>query len=180
MDKSLPSRQDDPLASYLHREAAESCPPFSESLHAKIVEAVGQAVSGKQCDVSPLRIHRGKAHVPRYAPIGAAASVCVACVVLMICMILWPHGTSRARLDPSQHAGHQERTAEPTSPDVADGPALADKRLLESPRVLRAVGLIDEVTAGFEAGQWAYLDHDARIATRLLVGQLALAGPLPD
>jgi hypothetical protein len=46
----------------------------------------------------------------------------------------------------------------------------------ESPGETDQDNLLQRIGRGLKARQWAYIDHDARVAARLLVDQLAFSG----
>jgi hypothetical protein len=142
------------LADGLKREAAASRPRFSEPLHARICRAV--SVRRAEAGVQSLR----RRVQWRLASAAAAASalVCAALVAWAIYSYYLPGpatqppelaGVERENLDPLGELGAIATITNNTASDVG--------RLVE---------------ANLTANQWAYLDHDARVAVDLLMDHL--------
>ena len=157
------------LAERLRREAAAERPAFSDELHRRIVEAVGAA------KVQPGSSGRRRLGPRAWLSAALVASLAGAATVAV----------SRY-LDRDEPPGPAPRETAVVPPDPAPLPeAPQPKRLLppdERPRLdpLDAVaggtaetvgGLVD---ATLTRSQWAYLDHDARVAADLVLSQLPL------
>lgn len=151
--RDFPQQNDDPLAAGLRDAAAASRPPFSEQRHARIMAAVEQA--GR--NASPAR-GRPRPGAPRWLAAMAAALVAAL-------GITWWYGVRSPQI-----AGSPQQSALAGS-DTGEG--LDDVRAMaQAPdRTAEQLDLLMESTL---ARRWAYLDHDARVATQLLMEQLPL------
>lgn len=160
MSKNIATDQQQSLTDVLEREAAETRPEFSESLHARIVGAVMRAESDRRqltprSSLSPeLPFWR-----LRWGFIGAAAL----CAGVALGIAWWQAG--RVGPQPGLPVPQpkmewvEEQTPEPlTTPDEL--PTLEQQ--------------IENLFASAAAGQWAYLDHDAQIAFQILADPLPL------
>lgn len=147
------------LADRLKLEAEASRPAFSETLHARIVQTIEQAI--EECETQPPP-PRGRSWWRESWLLAVAAAVCLVITSLAVWRLaVW----SGPRPDPIGG------TAEvPSSPDDSV-PAL--DALVEMPDgTARRVGTY--VDLELRDRRWAYLDHDARIAAELLMDQLPL------
>ena len=149
-DDSLLSEDD--LGRRLKAQADDLRPEFSESLHARIIESLpassGQAKRPGIIDISP-----------RWRVLGTAA----AALLLIVVLVAWqgiPFGGSNM----------------PSPPSVAESQDADDQDVQ-----LAAIGTLSRadgaelgamVDRTFAQGQWAYLDHDAKVAAELLTNQL--------
>ncbi len=144
MVESMLPDNENVLSDRLKNEAEASRPEFSESLHARICEAV------RSGEVSPRRRAATRSRRPP-----AYACVAAACLAV-VSVVAW------------QLAG--PRTPEPggTALTVQTPEQLGELYALREPA--------DHLAAAdpLPSQDWAYLDHDARVVTRLLVDQLPL------
>jgi hypothetical protein len=150
--------QERELAERLRREAEASRPAFSEALHSRFVEAI--------------REHAGQAGVERRvarpwrrpAYLGVVAACAAACLVVATLVVL------RRAESPGLTSGTPTTTAlaHPSPDPLAGLDALADVSNLAATDV---GALVDSTLA---RKQWAYLDHDARAATEMLLDNLPL------
>jgi len=134
------------LAGRLKQEAETLRPEFSESLHARICGAL------QSSEASPQRpATRSRRRI-------AYACAAVACLVVAL-VVAW-------------------QLAVPHTPEADPGDATPIAQTSEQLGVLYALsGSADPATAGDSAlpsQDWAYLGHDARVVTQLLIDQLPL------
>ena len=142
------------LAESLKRAASASRPAFSESLHARICRAVER---GKTRTSRPAAGARSSRRWLQAAM--AAACVLIACVVAW-----WPSDLTGPKPDPLDVNRSVAETVDPLAP--LDELTTATGRTAE-------LGLL-AVDYSLTTGRWAYLDHDAQTAARLLIDQLLL------
>ena len=145
------------LAERLRREAEASRPAFSDALHLRFVEAIGR-------HAAQTRVERPAARPWRPAYAGVAACVAAACLVVATLVVL------RRAETPGPVPGTPTTTAlaHPSPNPLAGLDALADV----SNTAAADVGLLVDSTLARK--QWAYLDHDARAATEMLLDNLPL------
>ena len=144
--------QEKRLAEALERDAEATRPAFSESLHARLCEAVRSSES----DARMPAARRTDRRLAKYATVAAcAATVLVAAVLWGTVWFPGPpdHETASADVTPDPIAGMRALTklGDETAADVG---AFVDSTLGEK--------------------KWAYLDRDAATATRMLADQLSL------
>jgi hypothetical protein len=154
MVKPMGPDEEQRLAERLKREAEAARPAFSEALHARICQAL------KRCEAAA----QPRAVTPWWRSVWLPVAIAAALLASVPLAAWWlnrPFGPG---------GGPAERGALPTE---ITGPA-ADPDMITGPtaRTAEHVGLLVESTVS--AGQWAYLDHDARLAIQLLVDQLPL------
>jgi hypothetical protein len=150
MSQQILPEDETALAQRLRGEAHASRPEFSEQLHARICAAI--------------RMHRPRSQAPRKTSLtlrrwacAAATAACAAGVVLAAGRAFW-------RADPRHDLTDRAVAAvEPSAPP--------DLEALASGTAQRWGALVD---AAWTTSQWAYLDHDARLAANLLLDQLPL------
>jgi len=160
------------LADRLRREAQQTRPAFSESLHARIRDAVAQTEMAEPPRPATAR---------RLGPIRIATAVAATLLIGTLAFVWYANfrsGTSpkpgeMARAGGPEHGGQEKIIVEPPpgpdeglpSPTEVPGNPAAD------------IGLL--VDATLTRRRWAYLDHDAQLAARLLLDQLppSLAWP---
>lgn len=155
----MPNEGHDRLADALRREAQTTRPAFSESLHARI----RQAVSAERTIVAPQR-----AAMPwrqHWTSLAAAA----AAVLVAVSLSAW--WLNR----PSQFEPKLTRTT-PSQPDVTEFASITG---------LAAEQLGQLVDSTLMQQQWGYLDHDAQLAAQLFmellpVGATSDESPTPD
>jgi hypothetical protein len=148
MVNRLTPDDDNILADRLKREAAASRPAFSESLHARICRAIEQ---------SKLQTARRPAAVQwRWAYAAIAATLLVG-----VSLVAW-------RLSNAPGTGPPPPVEDFVQDDSAR-PLRELPRLDQVDHTVTQVGSLVDST--LTAGQWAYLDHDARLAAELLIDQ---------
>lgn len=141
------------LADRLKREAEASRPAFSETLHARICRALQQRKATVYRHPATLWSRR------RWV----FAAVAAACLVGTLLVVRQVVHSPRPQPGPSEIVHQPRPTREPTSDPLAPVNAL--------------VGLPErapKVESTLLAGQWAHLDHDARVAASLLIDPLPL------
>ena len=158
------------IADRLRHEAKETRPEFSESLHVRICRAV------EQCEMAePPR----PVALPRFGRPGISAAVAATLALGVLCLVWQGSSPSGSVLKPGKivgSAGQEEALVEPEprpnealpSPtDVPGNPAVEIGLLVDSTLTNR---------------RWAYLDHDAQLAARMLLDQLpgSIAWPEED
>jgi hypothetical protein len=144
------------LAERLRAEAGDSRPAFSEDLHARICDGV------RQCGV----FHVSRRMFGR--PVGLAAVGAAAASLLVAAVLIGP-SWQRARrllLDEPSAAAPPPGIAKPSSEPAGPGSGFE-----------LVTDLADRATEHFDslvdaAGQWASLDHDARLAFESLSERL--------
>lgn len=157
MAKRISPEDEKVLADCLKHEAQASQPAFSEALHARICRAL------KQSEAQPSR-DSGILPSPRRWAYAAIAATCLVGGLLVawgLSNMFWP---------------------EPLPPDVESVvvvPPQASEPLPEldaltgvTGRTADQVGMLVDSTLTTQ--QWAYFQHDARIAAGLLIDQLPL------
>ncbi len=151
-------------------EAAADRPEYSQALHDRIMQSVREA---------PPRAARGPAR-RRLAPrLWLAGSATVAAVAILLAAWLArgvdPDSTA-ARPGPSiPPNGTAGSSADPAlgSPDADDTPLA----VVAAPAADRFAALVDATVAG---SQWAYLDHDARLAAGMVLNHIPFSTPQID
>ena len=148
------------LADQLRFEAHRTRPAFSESLHARICRSVGQSEMAPPPRPAPRR---------RAGAVLIAAAVAASLAVAVLCWAWLRHGDRGPVPDPRHlvlPTPQEKRIIKPEpGPDedlqspgeVPNNPAVDFSLLVDSTLVNR---------------RWAYLDHDARLAARMLLDQL--------
>jgi len=152
-------------------EAEASRPAFSESLHQRTMAAVRARASVSPASREPERTLSPPARQSRPWR-GWSLSIATA---LATCVMLW----AGWRAWDSQRGPGQDRGP---APQVAEQPVAVqperDGGLPISPPVSEELtALVDNTIA---QSQWAYLDHDARLATDLVLSQLPFDLPSGD
>jgi len=150
------------LAERLKREAQATRPAFSEALHTRICQSL------RQGEVPVRRRgtvgwHWRHASGTRWLRSGWWPVAIAATLLLGVSLVGWWLGRP-----PGPGPGPSELVVVPAgSPDP-----VADPGMITGPtaRTAEQVGVLVDSTVS--AGQWAYLDHDARVAFRLLMDQL--------
>jgi len=143
------------LAEALKREAEAMRPEFSESLHARICSALKQ--DGVRAAPLPGASWRG--HPRLWA---AAAAVCLLGVSLAVWQLIGPSAPLPVPAVPA--------IEEAKLPEVTDPLRELSEATVEPRRTAQLVGLT--LDSSLTLNQWASLDHDARLATRMLIDQL--------
>jgi hypothetical protein len=159
------NKEEKKLADRLKAEARADRPEFSEALHARICQAV-------QCTETPAQRPGG---FPRLARRWLGATI-AALLLIGFSIVLWRAGR------PSHIAeGPEDRSpVRVVVPEnaVVDNPVpdsiVTDAEPLAVPSVQTAGRLGLLVDSSISAGQWAYLDHDARVVMDMLIGQFPL------
>ncbi len=152
MNKRISRGDEKALADRLNREAAASRVAFSEDLHARICGALRQSET-------PAAQLPAAATWRRWVPAAVAATVVVGASLLAWQLVG----------NPQPEPVHTDVTASlPEPPDLL--PALDEVIRGMTERPAERVGMMVDSTLG--SGQWAYLDHDARLAVVLLTDPL--------
>ena len=133
---------DDALGRALRAAARDDRPAFSESLHARIVAAL---------PANSPRASRGWSASSRFRQWSVAALA--GSLLVAFGLVAW-----------------QSMTPEPTTPLVAEDVTAFDPVTMIARTDGAEVGLMLDQT--LVRSQWAYLDHDAKIAANLLIEQL--------
>lgn len=154
-DASVPRRTEDDghegdLARRLRAEAAADRPDFSEGLHARIMASL--PADRPAIDAGRPRPVRGR----RWLAGSLSAAMLMAGVVI---------GWHVRGMGVGQTAAPKETAVAESDTPLA---AMGAVRYAGGAEVGR---MIDE---GFARSQWAYLDHDARLAAELIMDQLPL------
>ena len=154
MVNSITLEEEKNLADHLRREAETTRPEFSETLHGRILRTLEDRKS-------PARQH-GQASWPRRRWAYAAVA---ATLLIGASLLAWRLSTTTG-----PGPGPAEEIA--TGDDPAGPPAVL-------PAMVDVAGMADGTTqqvgtlaSVLTTEQWAYLDHDARVAMDLLIDQL--------
>lgn len=153
------------LLARLTVEAADERPEFSQTLHDRIMQSVREA------SPTVVRLARRRT-VLRFWMAGSAAAVA-------LLLAVWPgrgvdrHSTAEA---PVPHADG------PVVPDPGTAALHDDQRktaltTVVPPAAGRLTALVD---ATFSGSQWAYLDHDARLAASMVLDHLPFELPAAE
>jgi len=159
------------LAERLRCEAEAQCPEFSELLHRRIVDALGAR------QVEPRKDFRS-----RFGPRTWLVGALVASVAIVATVAISPY------LDRRQPpVAPQPKETAVVPPDASQLPQPVRQPEARSPGAEKArIDPIDAVAGGsaetvgnlvdatLTKSQWAYLDHDARVAADLVLAQLPL------
>ncbi len=159
MTNNGPKKSHDVLRSALKDYALASRPVFSEDLHAKILGAI-QEKTHEKTTVAPR-------HATRHAAVSGWLAVAAASLLVGGVLLTWYVASNRI---PSAQPG-----IVPPHPDVAT--AQTDEPEMDLDEL---AGLANDaakdlnvlVRSRLTEGQWAYLDHDARLAAEALLDQL--------
>jgi len=149
------------LADRLKREAQATRPVFSEAFHARICQSL------RQCE-APVRRPGTQAKLwsaPWWLRSGWLPVAIAATLLVGVSLVAWWLGRP-----PGPEPGVREVVIIPAEPPVPG----TDPDMITgaTARTAEHVGILVDSTVS--AGQWAYLDHDARVAFRLLMDQLPL------
>ena len=144
----------DDLEQQLRREAASDRPEFSEALHNQIISAISTD--------APRSPRAAKRSTNRRWPLTAAA----AAVLLVVGLATWQFLADNRQ---------QQASLKPDTP-------IQDSQIIAIEAVSRANGaemglLVDDALS---QSQWAYLDHDARVAADLLINQFPFELAMSD
>jgi hypothetical protein len=170
MSKRTPLHNERALAERLCREAKQSRPEFSESLHARICRAIEecprqQAPIWRRGPLAHLRQepsrHPGAARhrLSVWASVAVAAA-CLACVA----MVAWPKNEIPG--GPSADGNGQSGLWAESSAPTLDLESVAGLAMRVSD------DLRDWVDSAAATQRWAYLDGDARLAVEMLAARL--------
>jgi hypothetical protein len=199
MAQRTPAHDEKRLADRLRREAETSRPPFSATLHARISKAIQH-----EEPPAPLRRRTSRAmgSLPALPHSGGQAAtgtrrrwwaVAAAAAVLAgaLCVASWLRKpTGAGPTPPDAHVVVDQKPVRTSDAEMiaeAPTPAPDRERIAEAPapapdaemiadttgRVAEQFGMLVDST--LTTGQWAYLDHDARVAAQLLIDQLPLS-----
>jgi len=168
------------LAARLKREAQAERPEFSPSLEARILEAI------RSRQAAALRRRGARAALRGWLYAGAAAAGLLAAVWLVWQWIGPLPETPHAPF-PSVAASQGKppglRDHAPRLPTPRPVPAPGGNEAVEPDGPIDAVVTMPDrtfedmgtlVQSNMTSGQWAYLDHDAQVATSFLLDQLPL------
>lgn len=146
--------EEERLANRLRRDAQATRLAFSEALHARICQAV------KRCDPPVQRRATPSWLQSRWLPVAIAATLLVS-----ISLVAW-------LLNRSTGPAPRLRGPGGAVAQVPDPVADPDTITRRTAGTAKEVGMLVDST--LSTGQWAYLDHDARVAVQLLMDQLPL------
>lgn len=150
MRKPTSSNDEKKLAEILKREAQETRPAFSESLHQRICDGIESEEPLTERFAPP-------AHWRRLAPVLAVAAT----VVISASAVVWWLSRPSAVLPELAEAPVETETVD-EAPDFAVMANATDD-------TVEQLSLLVETT--LTDPQWAYLDHDLQLAVRLLMEQ---------
>ncbi|MHC4399951.1 MAG: hypothetical protein ACYTG0_09750 [Planctomycetota bacterium] len=154
MNKRISTEDEKQLAERLRRDARGAKPDFSEGLHSRICQAVRQSEPPKSRRTQWFAWRRR-----RWLMAVAAA------LVISATLAAW--WLSRPPL-PIEGRDESKVAVDDTPTPVDDPPVpVVDPGLITGAEELWA-----SVDTTLSAGQWAYLDHDARLAAEMLLDQL--------
>ncbi len=168
MVKRNTSQDERALADRLKREAEASRPAFCEALHAKICRAVASTTIGPG---RPPVERRGKPATSRRHR--AYAAVAAACAVSVLLVVWQAVNSPQTPTDPPPVADQLPRDSA-NRPSESPADLLADFNALVDLTGGAPQRVEETVESTLFAGQWAYLDHDARLAASLLIDPLPL------
>ena len=164
---------DSRLGTRLRQEAFEDRPTFSPSLHARIVQAVRNEPipRGNTQGNNGLRLLRFQEPDGRRNLLSVSSGMVAA--TLLIGSVVWWFAADRRQAGDAPPAETAERQSAQDS--AAPQPALA----ASPPEVLKTASSLPDIairqlqtTLGqAHDRRWAYLDHDAAVAKRLVAGQ---------
>ncbi|MGQ9605040.1 MAG: hypothetical protein ACUVTW_02500 [Thermogutta sp.] len=160
---------DSRLGRRLRQEAAEDRPTFSPSLHARIMAAV-ESEPPSQINSRPRLPHSRRAE-RAWNPFTIATGMVAA--TLLIGLVLWRFAADHRRPDEAPAAGGGERQV------AQDRTAPGSDFTLSPPEVLETASSLPDIAirqlqltlVQAQDRQWAYLDHDAAVARRLVESQ---------
>jgi len=155
MTERISREQERALAARLKHEAEAMRPEFSESLHARICEAIRQGEA--RTPPVPVPAWRQRRWIS-----AVAAAACVLGVSLAARQWIGPSAPQPRPVGPV--------VEETDLPEVPDPLQELSEVTVEPRRKVELVGLM--VDSNLTVDQWASLNHDARLATRMLIDQL--------
>jgi|YNPNPStandDraft_1061719.scaffolds.fasta_scaffold126568_2 hypothetical protein len=162
------AREDQQNRNRLRREALATRAEFSEALHKRICQAIREAQASPSPAADDVVLRREM----RLAWRMAAAAACA----ITVAVIAWMAFRSNPRPIPSLEL--REKLESPLANDakVLGG----DREHATMPPVIPVMGdLLASVDQAIAPSQWAYLDHDARVAFRLIAQVLPLKPTAP-
>ena len=157
------------MADRLQNEARQTRPAFSEALHARICRAVeASKIAEPPRQVAPSRLGR----------FGIAAAL-AASLIVAVSYLVWQGSTPSGPASPHRLMTKPDNFASLDGQEdiaVEPEPELGPDEDLQSPTDVPGnpavdIGLLVDSTLADR--RWAYLDHDARLATRMLLTQLS-------
>ena len=154
-------------ADRLRNEARQTRPAFSESLHARIC----RAVEGSKIAEPPRRVAPS-----RFGRIGITAAL-AASLVVAVSYLVWQGSTPSGPVSPRRLMPKPANLADRNGQEnIVVEPELGPDEDLQSPTDVPGnpavdIGLLVDLT--LTDRRWAYLDHDARLAARMLLTQLS-------
>lgn len=157
------SDSQDPEARLRHRlssEAADDRPAFSDALHERIMKSLQD-----RPPVTPSSITRGRR---------ASWWLAVAATAAVVAFAVWLRQESgfQPRTNP-QLRREAVVTVEPAEPNVVDD-------LLTVMELPLGDGAMELVDSTFTGPQWAYLDHDVKVATNMVRDYIPFDLPWDD
>lgn len=152
MGKRIPTDEETRLADRLRREARATRPAFSEALHARVCRALQPCAPA-----SPPRAGAGRMG-RRWLSLAVAATL----LISVVSVAWW--------LNRSPRSGPSPVARNVPVPPIPDPGADPDVITEPTGEIAEHLGMLVDSTV--TAGQWAYLDHDAQVAVRLLMNQL--------
>jgi len=166
MDKNTARRREASLAERLKAEAGATRPEFSRSLHERICEATLKSEARATPLPKAMLLGRRRIH----------AVVAATTIVILTVAVWWATHPQRPGPGPDEQKIVEKQPQQPESPLDAVDPLRGLNDLVETPGD-KIRDLDSLVASTMTAQRWAYLDEDARTATRMLIDQLPQLSP---
>ncbi len=155
------------LRARLTAEAEAGRPEFSQRLHDRIMQSIREASRPRARGFAPRRM----AFLLSVA--GSAVAVAALLVFWLARDVDRESTAAHTPAPPAVDTG----TDEAPQPDLALSPREETLTSVAPPAADRLTALVD---ATFTGSQWAYLDHDARLAASLVLGHLPFELPVEE
>jgi len=160
---------DSRLAARLRQEALRDRPAFSPSLHARIMRAV---------ENEPIREDSGGVRILRFREEGRGrkvlliSSAAIAATLLIGLVVLW-FASNRGEFGPVPPSGTEGAQVAQDSAAPRSVSATSPPEVLETASSLPDIAIrqLQLTLVQVQDRQWAYLDHDAAVAKRLVESQ---------
>ena len=166
MAKNTARQSEARLAERLKAEAGATRPEFSQSLHERICEAALKSEARATPLPKAMRLGRRRIH----------AIVAAATIVILTVVAWWATHPRQPGPGPDEQEIVEKQPEQPEPPPDAVDPLDGLNNLVGVPG-RKARDLDSLVASTMTEQRWAYLDEDARTATRLLIDQLPQLGP---